>query len=71
MFGLGLGELALIFGILLLLFGGRKLPEIAGGIGGAIKTFRNSLKDESQLEQGGETTAKTLPGEKVEDNAKS
>ena len=71
MFGLGLGELALIYGILLFLFGAKKLPEIAGGVGGAIKTFRKSLKDEAQLEQGNEPTAKTLPGEKVEDNAKS
>ncbi|MBL90996.1 MAG: twin-arginine translocase TatA/TatE family subunit [Myxococcales bacterium] len=67
MFGLGLGELALIFGILLLLFGGRKLPEIAGGIGGAIKTFRNSLKDTGSEE----TATKTLPGEKAEDNAQT
>lgn len=69
MFGLGLGELALIFGILLLFFGGRKLPEIAGGIGGAIKTFRNSLKEEAQLNKSEENASKTLPGEKVEDNA--
>ena len=67
MFGLGLGELELIFGILLLLFGGRKLPEIAGGIGGAIKTFRNSLKETSEEP----TAAKTLPGEKAEDHSQS
>ena len=45
MFGLGMTELLVIFGIVLLLFGGRRLPEIASGLGGAINNFRRSLKE--------------------------
>lgn len=46
MFGLGIWELLIIFGIILLLFGGNKLPEIATGLGNAIRNFRTEIKDE-------------------------
>ena len=40
----GSTELIVIFVILLLLFGGKKLPELGRGIGDAIREFRKSLK---------------------------
>lgn len=40
MFGLGAPELLMIFLVVLLLFGGAKLPELARGLGRAIRTFR-------------------------------
>ncbi|HZG42882.1 MAG TPA: twin-arginine translocase TatA/TatE family subunit [Longimicrobium sp.] len=49
-FGLGFGELVLIFGVLLLLFGAKRLPELAGGMGKGIRDFKrslNGLDDES------------------------
>ncbi len=39
-FNLGPGELALIFLIVLLLFGGSKLPEVARSMGKAMRAFR-------------------------------
>ena len=45
MFGLGMTELIVIFMIMLLLFGASRLPGIAAGLGGAVHTFRKSLKD--------------------------
>lgn len=45
MFGLGVGELALIFGIAILFFGPKKLPELAKGMGQAIKEFKNPSED--------------------------
>jgi sec-independent protein translocase protein TatA len=45
MFGLGTTELLVIGGILLLIFGAKKLPEIGKGLGGAIKEFRNVKQD--------------------------
>lgn len=45
MFNLGPGELLLILGICLLLFGAGRLPEIARSLGKAIKEFKDSLKD--------------------------
>ncbi len=42
---IGTTELIVIFVILLVLFGGKKLPELGRGIGEAIKEFRKSLKN--------------------------
>lgn len=45
----GISELLLIFGVLLLLFGGKKLPELGGAIGESIKNFKKGIKgDEEQ-----------------------
>jgi len=39
-------ELAIILGIVILLFGGKKIPELAKGLGQGIKNFKNSVKDD-------------------------
>ncbi len=44
MFGLGGPELILIVVIVLLMFGGKKIPELAKGIGKGIKDFKDSYK---------------------------
>lgn len=44
---LGPMELVLILGVALLLFGGKKLPELAKGMGEGIRNFKNALKEES------------------------
>jgi len=43
MFGLGPAEIALIMGVLLLLFGAKRLPQLARGLGQSIGEFRRSL----------------------------
>ena len=46
--GLSIQELMVILLIVLLLFGAKKIPEIARGLGEGIRGFRSSLKgDES------------------------
>ena len=46
MFGsLGPGELIVIFLILVLLFGAKKLPQLGEGIGKALKNFKKSVND--------------------------
>ena len=45
MFGLGPWELLLIFLAVLLLFGAKRLPEIAQGMGKGIREFRKAMKD--------------------------
>jgi sec-independent protein translocase protein TatA len=45
MFGLGMPELLIIMFICLIIFGGRKLPELGSGLGKAIKNFRGATKE--------------------------
>ncbi len=45
MFGMGPWELALIFLVVLLLFGAKRLPDIAQGLGKGIREFKKAVKD--------------------------
>ncbi len=57
MFGIGTQELVVIFLIVLLLFGGRRIPEIARAIGKAMREFRNARNDiTSSIEEPSEKT---------------
>lgn len=46
MFGIGIEELIVILVIVLLLFGGKKLPELSKGMGEAIKNLRHGFTDD-------------------------
>lgn len=46
MFGLGTKEIIIIAVILVLLFGSRRIPELARGITDAIKHLRGAFKDD-------------------------
>lgn len=48
MLGLGVGEIVLILGLLVLLFGAKKIPQIAKGLGEGIRNFRSSIKEGSE-----------------------
>lgn len=39
-------ELLIIFGIIVLLFGAKKIPELAKGVGKGIKNFKAEMKDD-------------------------
>ena len=45
---IGTSELLLISGIVLLLFGGKKLPEVMRGLGKGIKEFKKGVKEVSK-----------------------
>jgi sec-independent protein translocase protein TatA len=46
MFGnLGAGEIILIVIVILILFGSKKIPELAQGIGKGMKEFKKALND--------------------------
>jgi len=45
---LGVGEIILIFLILVLLFGGKKIPELAKGLAQGIRSFKKGLSGEDE-----------------------
>jgi sec-independent protein translocase protein TatA len=44
----GMQELLIILIIAVLLFGGKKIPEVAKGLGEGIKNFKSALKGEEK-----------------------
>ena len=45
---LGVTEILLILGIILLLFGGKKIPELMRGLGKGVKEFKDASKGEDK-----------------------
>ena len=43
--GLGMPEIILILSVVLILFGAKKLPELARGMGQGIKEFKHTTRD--------------------------
>jgi sec-independent protein translocase protein TatA len=45
MFNIGPGEIAVVFGLALLVFGPKKLPELGRALGQGLGNFKRSLTD--------------------------
>ena len=50
MFSVGPNQILLILLIVLLIFGAKKLPEIGGGLGRAIKNFRRASSEPDEID---------------------
>jgi len=48
MFGLGAKEIIIVAAVIVLLFGAKKVPELAKGIGEAVRHIRGGFKDEGE-----------------------
>jgi sec-independent protein translocase protein TatA len=44
-FNLGTGEIIIIALVVLLIFGGKKIPELMRGLGKGVKNFKEGMKD--------------------------
>ena len=51
---IGTTEIIVIGGIALLIFGGKKLPELMRGLGKGVKEFKEGMKDVKEEINGGE-----------------
>ncbi len=47
---LGTTELLLLGGLALLIFGGKKVPEMMRGLGQGVKEFKNGMKDDDDIQ---------------------
>jgi len=45
---IGMPELLVILGVAVLLFGGKKIPEVAKGLGEGIRNFKTALKGDDE-----------------------
>lgn len=54
---IGTGEIILIALVVLLLFGGKKIPELMKGLGKGVKSFKDGVKGlDDEIKQAGEPT---------------
>ncbi|PKA98290.1 sec-independent protein translocase protein TatA [Flavobacteriaceae bacterium MAR_2009_75] len=47
---IGPWQIAIVVLVVLLLFGGKKIPELMRGLGSGIKEFKDASKEDDQLE---------------------
>lgn len=62
---LGTTELLLLGGLALLLFGGKKVPEMMRGLGQGVKEFKNGMKDVNETI---ESVKKDITSSEVSEN---
>lgn len=60
--GIGMQELLVIFLVVLLLFGAKRIPDIATGLGRGIRDFKKAIKDTQN-----EVTKESSKTDKLED----
>ncbi len=65
-FGMGGGELILVLGAVLILFGAKKIPEFAKGLGQGMKEFKKASREVTEeLENAMNTDAPPPPPKRV------
>ena len=60
-------ELLIILAIVVLLFGAKKIPDLAKGLGSGIKNFKKAVKDD-EVENTAQNTTNTTATKEVENN---
>lgn len=68
--GIGMQELLLIFLVLLLLFGAKRIPDIAHGLGKGIREFKRAM-DETKTEINREINRPVPPSDSKENSESS
>ena len=57
-------QIVLIIAVALLMFGGKKIPELMGGIGKGMKDFKKAIKEDSVTEEPLKETPKAIINKK-------
>ena len=63
MFGLGMQEILIIALIVLLLFGGKKIPELMKGLGKGVKSVKEGMNEVTDITKDGDKSEE-VKGEK-------
>ncbi len=64
----GTTELLIIAGVVILLFGAKKLPQLGGAVGESIKNFKKGVKDDKNKKKISETSKNESDASKTEDS---
>jgi sec-independent protein translocase protein TatA len=68
MFGMGPMEMLMALVVVLLLFGAKRIPEIAGSFGKGIREFKRNMSDvQKEIQQPAQPTDAALPREQREE----
>ena len=65
--GISIWSLLLILAIVVLLFGTKKLRNVGGDLGGAIRSFKKSVKEEEVAEDKSESEGQVIEGKVKEE----
>jgi len=65
--GISIWSLLLILGIVILLFGTKKLRNVGADLGGAIKSFKKSVKDETGAKENKDADPSIIEGKATEE----
>ena len=68
MFGMGHWEILIILLVILLIFGAKRIPEMAQGLGKGIREFRSAMRD-VQEEIDVDAPSPSKPGKRIEPSA--
>ncbi|MDH3220719.1 MAG: twin-arginine translocase TatA/TatE family subunit [Gammaproteobacteria bacterium] len=68
--GISIWSLLLILAIVILLFGTKKLRNVGGDLGGAIRSFKKSVKDEEVAKDKTESDGQIIEGKVSEEKDK-
>ena len=66
--GISIWSLLLILAIVILLFGTKKLRNVGGDLGGAIRSFKKSVKDEEVTKDSAESGEQIIEGKVKEED---
>lgn len=68
LFNLGTGEIIVIVLVILLLFGGKKIPELMKGVGKGVKSFKQGLNEvEDEIKKASDDDTKGKSASNSED----
>jgi len=66
--GISIWSLLLVLAIVILLFGTKKLRNVGGDLGGAIRSFKKSVKDEEVVKDGDDSKDQIIEGKVKEED---
>lgn len=69
MFGIGMQEILIILVVALVLFGAKRLPEVGGGLGRAIRNFKRALSEPDQIDITPDNSGKAKQPEREPENS--